>query len=442
MSFKPQQLSFSIDSLGDSFGRVFFYNDRVFRAIQNSAVKECLEFLNSHLFVLLEENGFIPKTKIADDIEVEGVDLILEHERLFETKPHEWSFSMLREMASFVLYLNDLCGRYGYELKDAHPHNFLFKDGHPVMVDIGSFQRKRPQWSAHKEFVHTFYLPLLLWSRGEMFWSRLILESDNYPYRVIPFQSPDDSEYVQHLLWPITQYSIKFHDSFRTSKRCVFHLVQRLNKWASFILGKPNLQLFDSTRSYRELSTEDIEILSPPPSTTKCNSSSFDYSEVAIFLENYCYCNNQHGLLLTNRRCKDVIELVRSTTRFDRILVIDNSSNNIDILFQDYKGYSDVTPLMTSIINPPDLDSALTRFHSDFVICLGIIEHYLLDGFLLTTILERIYSLTDKYIFIIIDYNKTSYSPEAFLEQLSIFFKRVAYHCRAKELLCFVGIKD
>ena len=159
MVLSSRQLDFSIDSLGDPFGRVFFLNGRVLRMINNEHLDDCMSLLNSKMFKELENKGFIPKTTIATDVVIDGVGLILEHERVFNTRPHEWSFSMLKEVAAFALELNELCGKYGYELKDAHPHNFLFKDGHPIMIDIGSFQKKGDYWVA---------LLLPLWRKAQV----------------------------------------------------------------------------------------------------------------------------------------------------------------------------------------------------------------------------------------------------------------------------------
>ena len=135
-----QELSdihFSEFSMVDDFGRVFYHNDKIYRAIRPEKKSDCLEKLNSDLFKELTEKQLIPITTVTD-LKVEGYDLVIEHEKLLNTKQHEWSFNMLKEASQMVLEVNRICNKYGCELKDAHTLNVLFRGSQPVYIDIGS----------------------------------------------------------------------------------------------------------------------------------------------------------------------------------------------------------------------------------------------------------------------------------------------------------------
>ena len=109
---KPTDVKFSSKSMVDDFGRVFFHNDKVYRAIYPDSEEYCLNLMKSDLFKKLSDKGYVPKTKTAE-IDVDGYALILEHEKLVEIQQHEWSFEMFRKAALMVLETNEICNEYG-----------------------------------------------------------------------------------------------------------------------------------------------------------------------------------------------------------------------------------------------------------------------------------------------------------------------------------------
>jgi len=92
--------------------------------------------------------------------------VVLEHERVpFVSFPAEWAPEMLHEAARLTLDLAESLIDEGIGLKDATPHNVLFRGPEPVFVDVASFVRRRPDdsvWPAFGQFVRTFLYPLLL----------------------------------------------------------------------------------------------------------------------------------------------------------------------------------------------------------------------------------------------------------------------------------------
>ncbi|MEI7937154.1 MAG: methyltransferase domain-containing protein [Verrucomicrobiota bacterium] len=91
---------------------------------------------------------------------------VFEHERIsFPSYPHEWPPEMLWQAGRLTLELARNALSAGYGLKDATPHNVLFRGPTPVFVDVASFELRDPGdsvWRPYGQFVRTFLLPLLV----------------------------------------------------------------------------------------------------------------------------------------------------------------------------------------------------------------------------------------------------------------------------------------
>jgi 2-polyprenyl-3-methyl-5-hydroxy-6-metoxy-1,4-benzoquinol methylase len=90
---------------------------------------------------------------------------IFEHERIpFPSYPHEWPPEMLWAAGRLTLDLATAALADDYGLKDATPHNVLFRGSEPVFIDVSSFERRNPGdpiWKPLAQFIRTFLLPLL-----------------------------------------------------------------------------------------------------------------------------------------------------------------------------------------------------------------------------------------------------------------------------------------
>jgi SAM-dependent methyltransferase len=94
-----------------------------------------------------------------------GGAAVYEHERIpFPSYPQEWPPEMLWEAGQLTLELGRAALAEGYGLKDATPHNVLFRGSKPVFVDVLSFERREagdPLWKPCAQFIRSFLLPLL-----------------------------------------------------------------------------------------------------------------------------------------------------------------------------------------------------------------------------------------------------------------------------------------
>lgn len=190
--------SFSEYSLLDDFGRVAFLNGEVFRIIAEQSREHCESLLHSELFSELQRREYIPKTEKDFEQSKKGI-LVLKHERIYDSKPYEWSFSMYKAACLHVLNVNHLCNQHGYELKDAHLGNILFKGKKAIWIDIGSIQKKKStenHWIALNELIDVAIIPLIIWSEGDYFLARKLIES-NYPFtRTLPLLDIRSSKYL------------------------------------------------------------------------------------------------------------------------------------------------------------------------------------------------------------------------------------------------------
>ncbi len=170
-----QDIFFSEVSLMDDVGRVFFYENRVFRAIYNQeSVGTYKKILNERWINDLFEKGLV-KTWICNDIKISGVPLILEHEKIsFITIPCEWTAKMFWNAIKAMIEINLELSKYGFLLKDSHPYNIVYHFGKPVFIDFGSIiQSKEIPTGWMEQFIEYIGVPLWL---GITRWSDLSIE--------------------------------------------------------------------------------------------------------------------------------------------------------------------------------------------------------------------------------------------------------------------------
>lgn len=172
------------DSMIDRYKSYFITNSDAY--ILKVLRENLPEDLSIETFIKFFENlytlSLIPKAEpiIA---EIDGIRyLAFLQERIKPiTYPFEWSPSMVRDAALFIIKLNRIANKYGFTLKDSHLYNIIFHQNQPMWVDIGSFEKIiNPNvqcFGALSEFYSTVYVPLLLSSRGLLKLSQKIYSS-------------------------------------------------------------------------------------------------------------------------------------------------------------------------------------------------------------------------------------------------------------------------
>lgn len=412
----------------DDFGRVFFYQGKVFRKISPDKSSFCIELLNSNLFEKLKQKKYLPKTLITNQFEGEG--LILEHHKILQTLQHEWSFSMFKEAAMMVLEVNEISNKHGYELKDAHTMNVLFQGINPVFVDIGSIDFKLnpsdKSWIAYDEFLNSFFIPLLFWSSGNHYVVRKLLESNFYKIQTTPNQTIYASGLLNLLNVPTSFYEFKIRSRilFNTKKRIkgidiIVRFFRKIRKtiWLPSILKfsyeKKNIQfssLYPLNTIKKTIKELDLPFLQTPWS---------GYHEI-----NYGLPESLEGmeykrfwdiikLIKGEKEIKTVIDLAGNEGYFSimlsrevalqRIIMADNDENAVDCAFLNIKrlGFKNITPILLNFMFTSDVEGTSQRLKSDLVVALAVTHHLILtDKYTLPAIFERLCSLSNAYVIV------------------------------------------
>lgn len=408
-----KNINFSHDSIVDDFGRVFFYNEKVFRLINDDAKDFCLELINSDFFKELIAKNYIPKTEVSNfDIDFNCM-LVLEHERCLETKPDEWSFQMYKDAAELILDIKEICDHYGYELKDAHPHNILFKENKPIFIDIGSFQKKKGiNWVAEEAFLKTFYIPLILWQKGEYYFLRLILENDFYQ-RIIPQQDILSISYISKYISPIKYFKIKksiFH--FNTKNLLIIFIFRFINQVIRLTTNKKYCNFFKISQSFLEINKSRLNKIAKNDSSTiwhnyhneffvdKKNKLDNRFEKIVSLIIEHCSASETIIDLAGNQGYFSSI--LENNNIFSRIIMADYDSNAIDEAYiRMSNSNSKINPVLLNFMVPNNLISTTNRFKSDIAIALAVTHHLILtQGFSISAIFERLSMYSKKYVIV------------------------------------------
>lgn len=224
----------------DPGSRVFFIDNRVFRAYEDNRKQETLEFLNSDCYTELKEKQMIVRSWIADEIQLEGYPLILEHEHLC-CMPEKWlCFEMLKEILAFHFEVNKICHKYGYGLRDIGYGNVTLKNGRLCFTDFGSFRRiENIDPNIYEQYcLPLAYLPLAIYSKndGNDFVADCFI--GDYDKWITAQKKPvSDTLLTNHLrsyIHPIVRYyNLRFRKSnihWRAKTGLVMWLIQKLNE--------------------------------------------------------------------------------------------------------------------------------------------------------------------------------------------------------------------
>lgn len=99
----------------DPLGRVFAYRGNILRGIYKNKENYVKTLLECGLYEELVKKELMVDTQLSK-YNCDYFSLVLEHKRITSSQPTEWTFSMLRDVASVILKVNKICNKYGYEL--------------------------------------------------------------------------------------------------------------------------------------------------------------------------------------------------------------------------------------------------------------------------------------------------------------------------------------
>ncbi|HTC76870.1 MAG TPA: class I SAM-dependent methyltransferase [Edaphobacter sp.] len=157
----------ALPTFRDPAGSVEVRPDGAYRSIRAPFGAEILAFLALPIATELVEQGRLVASEVVSPPNAET--LVLRHPRVsFQSFPWEWAPGLWMAAAELTLNLCSDLVHQGWLLKDATPLNVLFQGTEPIFVDLLSIERMdthQPIWLAYGQFVRTFLLPMLAYSR-------------------------------------------------------------------------------------------------------------------------------------------------------------------------------------------------------------------------------------------------------------------------------------
>ncbi len=410
MNLDTKNIIYSNSSLVDDFGRVFYYKDRIFRGVAAAYKEYTTALINSDFFKALQEKELIVKTWISE-FNTPEFPLILEHELLHDSKPHQWSFQMLKDAAIHIIELNNLCGKYGFQLKDAHPYNVLFKNNKPIFIDLGSIVKKSDNsntWMAYEQFINYNFVQLLYWSLGDFFAARKLIEDGNSPsVRVIPMNNilesnvfrPIENEifnkvalsrfndtYILQILEIFNRISFKlFKKNIKT-----IHYRRALKPYNEIInrihfLEKPNVKSLWS--DYHNVYSLNNKIEPPSPRFRKIIEITKGYQQ---YIDSSVDLAGNQGIFS---------ELLRKEIPLKKVMLTDYDETAVDKAYIRFKCNN--IPIIPHLYNfmIPLRDSEIEHLKADIAFALAITHHLILtQNYHLRTILERVNFHSKRYV--------------------------------------------
>jgi len=168
----PLKAEANAGSFRDRDGRVYHFQERIFRGLSESALENYRQLQARPFYTSLAASGKVIGTReipfeenpLPGDIKSQWSGF-LEHDPVpVISYPYEWTFSMLKAAAGLQLHLVERALNNGFTLKDATPYNIQFVNRKPVFIDIPSFEplREGEPWSGYRQFCEMFLFPLLL----------------------------------------------------------------------------------------------------------------------------------------------------------------------------------------------------------------------------------------------------------------------------------------
>ena len=408
----------------DPMGFLFKYDNRIFRAINNSEKDEVLYLFKSGAIDELNKANLIPYTKISD-VGLEGYDMCLEHEKIdVVIYPTEWSFTMFKDAALLVLQANKILSKYNFETRDSHGFNILFHHSAPKYVDIGSFGRKttKKYWSGKDNFREFYLYSLYMWSKGNTVLAKQFLINDGkylntkdyeffiYKYslaRMLPSEYLERFFYYLRLLRNLQKFKV---DTILIVKK--EKLKRRLLK-ILMVLSKGGL-IPNNHTNFNRLKRK-IKRINPPSVVTEWGDYHSSLSEQELFTE-----GNRFGLIVDQVKSlniKSVLEIAGNQGMLSqelgktigRVICSDIDERAVDVMYQRAKrNNANLYPVLLDFLSPvyqslyySESYSVFKRFKSEAVLALALTHHLILTRKVpIETILEAFSKYTTKYLFI------------------------------------------
>lgn len=414
-------ITYSMDS--DVTGKVYFWDNKVFRAINNSQINRVKQLFDSGLIADLERNNLIPKTWICDDYEMDGYNMLLQHELiLVDLRPNQWSTEMFIDASKLILKVNKILSKYGFALQDAHAYNIMFKGTNPLYVDIGSFMPLEKGYTTLNSFAQEYpsyfhhYIKLIESNHIRLY--RSLVNSYEMGFQL--------NDYL----------AFKYGEEFLKNKlfRRVINIKYNSLYYNQSISGRIRNKIQKKT-------SVQIEIKSPHDRSdyrNPTNSFNLSYFEASLENINHTGINSfwgeyhssilhsphftkerfkQLAMLVKKLNIKTAIEIGGNQGYFTEVLLNENAVSHVvcsdydeDALNAMYrifksKGATNVTPMYLDFSLPyadsKDENGLYNRVKQDIVIMLAVTHHLILTQQMpIDFIFKRLSKFAEKFVLV------------------------------------------
>lgn len=388
MKLDSREVKFEPRSIHDTNGRVFYWNNQVYRGISAKAAGLYLELLRSKKVSDLFELGLV-ETEIAP-LEIEGYALVLKHHKIPKISYcTEWCGAMLKDAALLTINLNIELAQLGLELQDAHAWNILFDAYKPVFIDFSSIRpiQNSSSWYPVKEFIINVLNPLYLMANGYPAPARAKLA----PYAVDP--------------------GIRDHDIINILSRKQV-IKWRLDRALRRVKLRHSQNRLDKLKRLKIL-VEEIDLKLPGP-----NRGSPEHTAISINETGYNSQIQQKVIEIVERyRPNTLLDIAGNTEQYSTIAAKKfwttisfnmNECHLQNLYHAAKKNRYNILPLLIDFVNPPppvgssgQYLGAVERLQSEMVLCLGILHDLVFErGLHFKEISHALSMFTEKFLLI------------------------------------------
>lgn len=394
-------------TVADPFGKVFHWNNRVFRAIPKPSKDYCLELINSKMFSELVENNLIPKTWVSE-YDMEGFEIILEHEKARISSPSAWSFEMFKDAAITYVKVNDICKKHGYKLKDGHPWNILINKNQAIFVDIGSIvPESHPSSCFYIELDEIFINILLLWSQKETFIARKLFDIGIFKMQTLPQNHITDSTIIKNLR---DDFLLKVYNEEAHKKASLWQKIKCLRKRKKLKFMRKyyndNFCSVDFINKYFNYDYDQYSMWSDYQSGSLSTIRKNNFARFTRFKKITDIINS------ITEPCDTLIDLAgnqgafslyvsKYCTQIKSIINTDYDETAINQSYLDLKEHNEnIESFLLNFIQPI-ATWAFRRFKSDIAVALAVTHHLLLtQGYDIEYIFNKVKAYSNKYVVI------------------------------------------
>jgi hypothetical protein len=294
---------------------------------------------------------------------------------------------MLRDAALLQLDLNRRALREDLTLKDASPYNVQWRGAAPIFIDVGSFERLRPDepWAGYRQFCMLYLYPLMLQAYRDLPYHALLRGSlDGIPPAYARAVLGSAGDRFRKGVFSNVLLHARMEDRYAAAEGGE---VKRELRRAGF-----NKTLLDATLSKLESLVRRLEWRSGETAWTGYGEdNSYDAGAAArkaAFVR--AAAGRRTGRLTWDLGCNDGTYARIAAEHAGTVVAVDADHATVDGLYRRLRDErrTDILPLVMSLTDPsPDLGwrgrergSLERRGTPELVLCLALAHHVCITG--------------------------------------------------------------